>query len=73
MKLTILLILGGVIGTAMVLEGCGEAAPTKAPPITGKARKKWKDMSSDEKIAVLEKSPAPNKGKLEQLVREGKY
>ena len=73
MKLNTLVIIGVIAGAAMVLEGCGSAAPTSAPPITGKPRKKWKDMSSGEKIAVLEKSPAPNKQALEALVRQGKY
>lgn len=54
------------------LEGCSDSGGTKAPPITGKPFKKWKDMTQDEKIAALEKSPDPSKAAHIAAVKAGK-
>jgi hypothetical protein len=73
MTIRALLLIAVAAAAAAVVDGCGNAAPSKAPPITGKPRKHWKDMSQDEKIASLEHSPAPNRDQLIELVKQGKY
>ncbi len=73
MKLTTLIAITATVFGACVLEGCGDAAPSQAPPITGKPFKKWKDLTPTEKIAALERSPDPMRAQHEEMVREGKY
>jgi hypothetical protein len=55
-----------------VLTGCGDGAPSKAPPRTAPPFKKWKELSQEEKIKVIEKEPVPNKQEMIQRIREGK-
>jgi len=69
---TVLLLAIGLTLTCAV-AGCGSAASTKAPPITGKPRVAWKDMTTDQKIESLQHSPAPNKAQLIEQVKQGKY
>lgn len=47
---------------APLLGGCGDAAPTKAPPITGKI-KEWKDMAKEEKLETVKTSPMPEEAR----------
>jgi hypothetical protein len=60
------------LGAAIVLGGCGNAAPSKAPPITGKVPD-WKSMSKEDKIALIEKQPMPEaeKVKMRQRIEQG--
>jgi hypothetical protein len=56
------------------LFGCDSGGvSTKAPPTTGPPRKKWADMTKEEKIAALQKSPAPNKQQLLDQLNAGTY
>ncbi len=62
-----------VLGAAFFVVGCsGSAAPTEAPPITGKAPD-WKAMSKAEKLALIEKTPMPEpeKVKMRQRIEQG--
>jgi hypothetical protein len=52
-----------------VAVGCSDsAAPTKAPPITGKT-KDWKTMSKEEKIALIKTQPMPESARQSQIDR----
>jgi hypothetical protein len=53
---------------AVLVIGCGDAAPTKAPPVTGKVPD-WKAMSKEEKIEVINKQPMPDAARTEAIRR----
>ncbi len=56
-----------IVCALICAAGCsGSAAPTQAPPITGKV-KAWTDMSKSEKIALIEKQPIPASAKADEI------
>ena len=57
------------IGVAVPLTGCGDAASTKAPPITAPPRKEWKTMTKQEKIDLINKQPMPDEAKKAELAK----
>lgn len=62
-----------LLGAVLLSAGCSNsAAPTQAPPITGKAPD-WKTMSKQEKLALIEKQPMPEaeRIKMRQRIEQG--
>lgn len=51
-----------MLGLALFAFGCGEESGTAAPKVEGKPRPDWKNMTKEQKIAVIQE----NKGIPEQ-------